>query len=225
MKKLSLLLVAIGFFMVSYYGFQWWQSSQAFESISEEEMKEWAGGVEDSSETAEDSQSNKQEEIVKKPIKSGSAAPESPLRMSDEMEDMNEGEEIGRLVIPKLEKGYHTYWGADDDTLEQGVGMYVSQWTTTPDEERHTVLSGHRDTVFSELKNIEKGDSLFLEFEGKRYEYVIQKTWITDAEDRSVIVDKETPTLTLTTCYPFEFLGDAPDRYIIESELVNTTDM
>jgi len=44
-------------------------------------------------------------------------------------------------------------------------------------------------------------------------------TWITDPEDRSVIVDKDESMLTLTTCYPFDFIGNAPERYIIEAEL------
>ena len=47
----------------------------------------------------------------------------------------------------------------------------------------------------------------------------MNKHWITDAEDRTVIVEKDKPTLTLTTCYPFNYIGDAPDRYIIEASL------
>ncbi len=46
-----------------------------------------------------------------------------------------------------------------------------------------------------------------------------KKTWITHADDRTVIIKKEEPILTLTTCYPFNYIGDAPDRYIIEAKL------
>lgn len=46
--------------------------------------------------------------------------------------------------------------------------------------------------------------------------------WITHADDRTVIVKKEEPTLTLTTCYPFDYIGDAPDRYIIEAKLISS---
>lgn len=67
---------------------------------------------------------------------------------------------------------------------------------------------------------MEKGDSVFLEYEGQRYEYAIEEIWITDAEDRTVIVDKDEATLTLTTCYPFDYIGYAPDRYIIQGTLV-----
>lgn len=54
------------------------------------------------------------------------------------------------------------------------------------------------------------------------YTYEIQKMWITHADDRTVIVKKEEPTLTLTTCYPFDYIGDAPDRYIIEAKLITS---
>lgn len=131
------------------------------------------------------------------------------------------GDQVGELVIPKLERMYEIYWGTDEDTLDQGVGYHDSDFTTPPDGLRHTVLSGHRDTVFRKLGELEEGDRFYVRFEEKDYEYQIRKTWITDAEDRTVIVDKEKPTLTLTTCYPFEFLGAAPDRYIIQAELIS----
>ncbi len=73
--------------------------------------------------------------------------------MSDEVTGYEQGEEMARLEIPEIENAYKTFWGADDATLKQGVGMYVSEWTTTPDQKRHTVLSGHRDTVFTELES------------------------------------------------------------------------
>ncbi|WP_373367175.1 class D sortase [Alkalicoccobacillus gibsonii] len=201
-------LIIIGLTMTGYFGFQWINGTQAAESVSQEELKQ----IEDAKTvTVENDVIETEEEPTTDPI------------MSDEIELFDVGSEMSRLIIPKIEKSYKTYWGADDATLKQGVGMYVSQWTTTPDEKRHTVLSGHRDTVFSELGTLDEGDVLYLEYEEQRYEYEISKIWITDADDRTVIVDKDAPTLTLTTCYPFEFLGSAPDRYIIQSKLIGQT--
>ncbi|UTR11973.1 class D sortase [Evansella sp. LMS18] len=131
------------------------------------------------------------------------------------------GDRFGELIIPKLGMVYEVYWGTDDDTLNKGVGYHDSKFTTPPDGMGHTVLSGHRDTVFSELGDLEEGDRLYTEVEGKVYEYQIRNIWITDAEDRTVIVEKDSPTLTLTTCYPFNFFGVAPDRYIIQAELTD----
>lgn len=201
-------LIIIGLAMTGYFGFQWINGTQAAESVSQEELKQ----IEDAKTVSvENDVIETEEEPTTDPI------------MSDEIELFDVGSEMSRLIIPKIEKSYKTYWGADDATLKQGVGMYVSQWTTTPDEKRHTVLSGHRDTVFSELGSLDEGDVLYLEYEEQRYEYEISKIWITDADDRTVIVDKDTATLTLTTCYPFEFLGSAPDRYIIQSKLIGQT--
>lgn len=103
--------------------------------------------------------------------------------------------------------------------------MYDSEWTKPPDFGGHTVLSGHRDSVFSPVGDLEDGDMIYVRYQDEDYEYKINKTWITDAEDRSVIVGKDDPTLTLSTCYPFQFVGSAPDRYIVEAELVQTGDL
>lgn len=139
--------------------------------------------------------------------------------------EYQKGSNIGWLLIPALDMKYSVYWGTDEDTLSQGVGYHPGKFTTPPDGMGHTVLSGHRETVFRGLGELEQGASIFVQFENIQYEYEIQKTWITDAEDRSVIVKKSQPTLTLTTCYPFTFIGSAPDRYIIEAALVEKTAM
>lgn len=130
------------------------------------------------------------------------------------------GEHVANLIIPTIKKKYSVYWGADEDVLKKGVGMFVSDLTTTPSGNGHTVLSGHRDTVFTELGALQEGDQLLVEYENHTYTYKIKKTWITDADDRTVIVKKSKPVLTLTTCYPFEYIGHAPDRYIIQAELI-----
>ncbi|WP_226654263.1 class D sortase [Pseudalkalibacillus hwajinpoensis] len=206
MNKLYALLMCAGIVMAGYYGYEWWQGTQGVEQVSAEETKQWHNmeGVE----TAKKTVVNTQE-----------------VFMSDQIKKFDPGQEVGRLVIPTIEKGFMIYWGTDEDTLDQGVGMFVSPFTTTPDQKRHTVLSGHRDTVFTGLKDVKKGDAVFLEYDGKRYEYAVVDMKIVDESDRTVIVDKEEATLTLTTCYPFDFIGSAPERYVIESELVNVSDM
>ncbi|SES07855.1 class D sortase [Salipaludibacillus aurantiacus] len=135
------------------------------------------------------------------------------------------GEEIAVLKIPVLDKQYLTYWGTENDALDQGVGMHESEWTGPPDEERHTLLSGHRDTVFRELGDLQEGDKMIVDYNGISYTYMISDIWITSAEDTSVVVDKDQATLTLSTCYPFYLLGAAPDRYIIEAELTHTKEI
>ena len=134
-------------------------------------------------------------------------------------EKAEKGDEVALLRIPALNKEYLTYWGTEDDALDRGVGMHESQWTTTPEEMGHTLLSGHRDTVFRELGDLETGDEMIVLFNGVTYTYTIDDIWITSADDQSVVVEKEEATLTLSTCYPFHLLGAAPDRYIVQASL------
>lgn len=216
MEKLYILIMCTGLAVAGYFGYQWWQGSQSVETISIEESETEA--------PAETSTAEAEEAPIEEPDSTDTTEEETVPVMSDEVTGYEQGEEMARLEIPKIENAYQTFWGADDATLKQGVGMYVSEWTTTPDQKRHTVLSGHRDTVFTELGELETGDMLTLEYEGKRYEYEISETWITDKDDRTVIVDKESPTLTLTTCYPLDYLGNAPDRYIIQADLVSVSE-
>lgn len=130
------------------------------------------------------------------------------------------GEKMATLLIPKIEQKYSVYWGTDSSTLSQGVGMFVSDLTTVPGGYGHTVLSGHRDTVFVRLGELEKGDLLHVEYEDETYVYEVSDIWITHEDDRTVIVEKDDSVLTLTTCYPFDFIGYAPDRYIVQAKLV-----
>ncbi|MBN8234846.1 class D sortase [Halobacillus kuroshimensis] len=212
MNKFLIGIITIGLSISLFYGLQWWNAAGAVEKVSQEEISTWEEASTEINEMA----------VMDGPDRK--TAGEEKV-YSEQVSTYEKGEQMGRLIIPMLNKGYTTYWGADEDSLKRGVGMYVSEWTTTPDEKGHTVLSGHRETVFTNLGDIKQGDSLFYEYEQKRYEYKVEKTWITDADDRSVIVDKKDPTLTLTTCYPFNFVGDAPERYIIQASLVHVSEM
>lgn len=215
MNKVYITILFAGLAMTGFYGFQWWQSTQATETVAHAEIEGWNNAEPEEITTSVNRNSKKSAQTAKKPS----------VLMSDGMNQYQQGEEVGRLVIPSIEKGYSTYWGADEATLDQGVGMYVSQWTTTPDQKRHTVVSGHRNTVFKDLEEVKKGDSVFLEYEGQRFEYLVEDIWVSDADDRSVIVDKNEATLTLTTCYPFNYVGYAPERYIIQGSLIETQEI
>jgi sortase A len=128
------------------------------------------------------------------------------------------GANIGELVIPKLNAILPIIEGTDPDELEKGVGHYAQ--SVLPGEKDNAVLSGHRDTVFRNVGKLEIGDQLVTKTSAGVFTYKIVKMWIVDDDDRSVIVShKGKQILTLTTCYPFNFIGPAPQRYIIQAEL------
>lgn len=204
MKKLEwfgVLLITIGSISLAYYFIEWYDSRKTTEALTNEEVQYYQN-IE---------MSNKDKQTL--PITS-QQTPSSQMQHQD-------GERIAYMVIPKIKRKYSIYWGADDKTLKKGVGMLVSDNTTTPSGNGHTVLSGHRDTVFTDLGELKENDYILVEYDNKVYVYQINKHWITDADDLTVIVPKATSTLTLTTCYPFKYIGDAPERYIIESSLVS----
>ncbi|MCS0652623.1 class D sortase [Cytobacillus firmus] len=128
------------------------------------------------------------------------------------------GEEMGVLSIPKISADLPIFHGTDEDELEKGVGHYAG--SVLPGEEDNSVLSGHRDTVFRKLGEVEIGDLLVVNTSAGEFTYKVRKIRIVDADDRTVIVPKPRATLTVTTCYPFNFIGDAPQRYILIGDLV-----
>ncbi|KKI90647.1 sortase [Bacillus sp. SA1-12] len=131
------------------------------------------------------------------------------------------GEEIGELYIPKLNATLPIYHGTDEDELEKGVGHFAG--SVLPGENDNSVLSGHRDTVFRKLGEVGEGDWLVVRTSAGEFKYKVNKVRIVDEDDRTVIVPKPRATLTVSTCYPFEYIGSAPERYILVAYLASKT--
>lgn len=124
------------------------------------------------------------------------------------------GEASGLLVIPKINAELAIVEGTDPDNLEKGVGHYKGSFY--PEENGQIVLSGHRDTVFRKAGELELGDLLTMKMPYGEYTYEIVGTKIVSADDTSIItLQNSEEELILTTCYPFSYVGDAPDRYIM----------
>lgn len=132
-----------------------------------------------------------------------------------------QGEAIGILKIPRLEAELPIIEGTDEDELEKGVGHYST--TVFPGQADQILLSGHRDTVFRRLGELKIGDILQVNMPYGEYKYEITETEIVDADDTTVI-NSTAPheILTVSTCYPFSYVGNAPYRYILSAKrLVN----
>ena len=131
-----------------------------------------------------------------------------------------EGDNIGSLTIPALERKLPILQGTGVNELKNGVGHFTQ--SVLPGEEDNCVLSGHRDTVFTEIGDLKIGDQLIVQTSAGTFTYEVDGTRIVDADDKTVIVPTDHAVLTMTTCYPFNFLGNAPERYIISAALVNS---
>ena len=129
-----------------------------------------------------------------------------------------EGDSIGTLLIPALDQKLPIVEGTGTDDLKRGVGHFIK--SALPGEPDNCVLSGHRDTVFARLGELKKGDRVTVQTAAGSYTYRIKRVRIVGKNDRTVIVHADRAILTLTTCYPFSFVGSAPDRYILSADLV-----
>ncbi|MGC6586937.1 class D sortase [Paenibacillus sp. Dod16] len=119
---------------------------------------------------------------------------------------------IGMLQIPKLEAELPIIEGTDEEMLERGVGHYSG--TAFPMDNEQILLSGHRDTVFRDFDMLSVGDHFIVKLPYGTFEYEIKSTDIVDKDDTSVIRSMGTEALVVSTCYPFRFVGNAPERYI-----------
>lgn len=129
------------------------------------------------------------------------------------------GKASGILTIPKLKADLPIVEGTDADDLAKGVGHYKGSYY--PDQHGQIVLSGHRDTVFRRTGELDIGDQLKVTVPYGEFVYEITHTKIVDQHDTSIItLQNQKEELVLTTCYPFHFVGNAPERYIIYAKRI-----
>jgi len=121
------------------------------------------------------------------------------------------------LRIPKIRLEVPVFNGTDDLTLNRGVGRIAG--TAQVGAGGNLGIAGHRDGFFRGLKDISRGDVIELVRRGQIDFYVIDGIRITKPEDVSVLESTPAPMLTLVTCFPFDFVGSAPKRYIVRASL------
>ncbi|MCS0824398.1 class D sortase [Cytobacillus firmus] len=139
---------------------------------------------------------------------------EQPIDISFE-----QGEAIGILKIPRLIAELPIIEGTDEDGLEKGVGHYST--TVLPGQLDQILLSGHRDTVFRRLGELEIGDIFEVSMPYGKFTYEITDSKIVDADDTTAIRSTApNEILTVSTCYPFSYVGNAPSRYILNAKRI-----
>jgi sortase A len=122
------------------------------------------------------------------------------------------------LKIPKIDLEVAVLEGTDELVLNRGVGHIAG--TPRPGDEGNIGIAGHRDGFFRGLKDITEGDLIEVETLTATESYVVTELLIVDPTDVWVLEPTEAPTITLVTCYPFYFVGSAPQRYIVRAEQV-----
>lgn len=129
------------------------------------------------------------------------------------------GELIGRVDVPRLGLSAAVAEGDDERTLSKAVGHLPD--TPLPWQRYGNVgLAAHRDGLFRRLEHVRLNDEVRLVTSRGEYHYRVTRTHIVDPDDVWVLAPTPHPTITLITCYPFAFIGNAPQRFIVQAELV-----
>ena len=124
---------------------------------------------------------------------------------------------MGVLAIPSVGLEVAVYPSDSQLLMDRGSG--VIDGMSYPHEPGNIGIAGHRDGYFRILEDVRPGQRLLLEtLEGTK-NFVINATHIVEANDVSLLQDTQEQTVTLVTCYPFYFVGHAPQRYIVTASL------
>jgi sortase A len=145
---------------------------------------------------------------------SSASVPEAPKRAAPNPQAI-----LGRLEIPRLKLSVMVLEGVDEPELMLGAGHVPG--TALPGPTGNVGIAGHRDTYFRALRDIRPSDQIRFSTRDGVYHYVVESTKVTDPSDVGVLSRSDTGRLTLVTCYPFTFLGSAPERFIVQARLVD----
>jgi sortase A len=128
------------------------------------------------------------------------------------------GTPLAELSIPRLGVSAIVLQGSDDRTLRVGLGHIES--TALPGESGNVAIAGHRDSFFRPLRNVQIGDDIMLDTPAARVHYRVSSYRVVHPSEVSVIRPTDDAVLTLVTCFPFYFIGSAPDRFIVRANFV-----
>lgn len=127
------------------------------------------------------------------------------------------GTVVGRIEVPRLGVSAVIRAGSDARTLRLAVGYIPG--TAFPGDPGNVGLAGHRDTFFRKLRDINPDDEIRIVTKEGVFHYYVQRTSIVMPRDVWVLNQTDYPALTLITCYPFTYIGSAPQRFIVRAAL------
>jgi sortase A len=127
----------------------------------------------------------------------------------------HEGEAIGRIEIPRLSLSTAVLEGTAPEILRVAVGHI--RGTALPGVRGNAAFAGHRDTLFRPLRGVKAGDEILMTTSYGKFRYVVDSTEIVNPTDVRVLRPTPDAELTLVTCYPFSYIGAAPQRFIVHA--------
>jgi sortase A len=122
---------------------------------------------------------------------------------------------LGRIQVQRLGISVIILQGTTAQTLRLGVGHIDG--TALPGQPGNIGIAGHRDTYFRGLKDIRNDDQILVETATGVDRYEVDSLQITTPSDVAVLAPTTASALTLVTCYPFHYIGAAPERFIVHA--------
>lgn len=122
---------------------------------------------------------------------------------------------VGRISIPRLHIAAMVEEGVDSTTLDRAVGHIPG--TALPGEKGNVGIAGHRDTFFRALKDLQPHDRIDFTTRTGRYHYTVESLSVVEPDNVSVLKSTGARALTIVTCFPFQYIGNAPRRFIVRA--------
>lgn len=128
------------------------------------------------------------------------------------------GEPVGILEIARVGLSGVVVEGDDEGVLDRAIGHLPD--TPLPWQSGNSALAAHRDALFRPLKDVRSGDLLRLRTPYGDFDYRVRETLIVQPDDLWVLDPTPVTMLTLISCYPFDYIGPAPERFIVRAERI-----
>lgn len=154
--------------------------------------------------------------LASRQLEAAAEAPvEPPIEAVFTGVDVPAGTPLATLRIPRLDLSVVVAEGTGKDVLRRAVGRLAgSAHIGEPD---NVVIAGHRDSFFSGLGELQVGDRIALERDGVTETYAVEWMRVVQPDRIEVAGSTGYPALTLVTCYPFWYVGSAPERYVVRA--------
>jgi sortase A len=131
------------------------------------------------------------------------------------------GDVLGEIQIPRLDLNAVVVEGDSPRILRRAVGHLSG--TALPGQSGNVAVAGHRDTFFRRLRLIRPGDIITFKIPGQQFQYAVETTRVVEPNDTSVLEPSRGRQLTLITCFPFSYVGPAPDRFVVVAKQMGQT--
>ena len=164
-------------------------------------------------------QSHRLDEILQHVIPGGGAQGARISLASATRQEADSSGLVGRIEIASVKLSSIIMEGTDSVTLRRAVGHV--QGTAFPGEKGNVALAAHRETHFRGLKRVREGDTIHLTTPDGHFTYVVESIDVVGPDRIDVLRPAAEPTLTLITCFPFNYVGPAPRRFVVRARLVD----